>query len=314
MTWLKIIAGLILLVSLSGCISSAVYTNQVQEKWPAAGVFTPFEGGRLHYYDAGTGDVVMLIHGASANAREFTSTLMPKLEDRHRVLVPDRAGLGYSDTFDGSATLAGQARAMAAVLDAAGGKPAVVVGHSYGGAVALRLALDRPDLVKGLVLLAPVTHDWGGGGVAWYNTVASVPVGGFLFSQLVPIAGPNVLSGGLDSVFAPSPVPPDYVEDSGVKLLFRPPAFRANGAQMTTLQDELAAQESRYSELSMPVIIFSGAKDTVIKPQLHAGKIVKQSDNVEIVKLQDEGHMPHYGHADEISATIDRLANTASVS
>lgn len=297
---------------LGACVHSAVYSSRATDNHPAVGETVEIDGHTVHVLTAGAdGETVLLIHGASANAREFSFNLMPALAGEFRVLAPDRPGHGHSDRpeSDGS-ILAMQARQMAGVIEADGAAPVVAVGHSYGGAVALRLALDYPEKVRGLVLLAPVTHDWGdNGGTSWYNQVAAPPVLGHAFAQFAPIAGPAAAKAGMDSVFHPSPVPEDYYQRAGIGLLFRPAAFRANARDMVALRDELAAQETRYGELDMPIIVFSGARDTVLKPQLHARRLEKQAANVELVKLPDGGHMPHHEHVGEIAQAVARLAS-----
>ena len=198
---------------------------------------------------------------------------------------------------------------MAGVLEAlTPGEKSVVVGHSFGGAVALRVALDRPDLVKGLVLLAPVTHDWGGDGHAWYNRFAASRLIGPAFSQVVPLVGPAQVGAGIGGVFDPSPAPEGYFEKSGIGLLFRPPAFRANARDVRVLDRELAAQSKRYGELAMPITVFSGSKDTVITPAKHTARLKKQAD-IDLVILPEEGHMPHHNHGADVADAIRRLAS-----
>lgn len=296
-------------LGLSACVTSMAYTSKVERAYPAEGEMLDVGGKAVHVIRQGAaGPVVLMIHGASANAREFDWTLAPRLSGDMRVLMADRPGHGYSQRFDDAETLGAQARQMAGVLDQlAPGEKAVIVGHSFGGAVALRLALDRPDLVSGVVLLAPVTHDWGDGGTAWYNTLAAPPVIGPLFSQLLPLAGPAQVKGGISSVFKPAPAPDGYYENSALGLLFRPSNFRANARDMTALKDELAVQSTRYPELAMPIIGFSGSQDTVVSPKLHIGRLKKQVA-VELVILPDEGHMPHHGEGDAVADAIRRLA------
>ncbi|MEM8617253.1 MAG: alpha/beta hydrolase, partial [Pseudomonadota bacterium] len=177
---LLILSLLIAVAGLSACITSAVYTSRVEAAYPASGQLIDLDGTRVHVLvDGASGPPVLMIHGASANAREFTQTLAPRLSDRHRVFMVDRPGHGHTARPVAGHTLAVQADLAAKALEAlAPGERAVVVGHSFGGAVALRLALDHPENVKGLVLLAPVSHDWGGGGQAWYNRYAAMPVVG----------------------------------------------------------------------------------------------------------------------------------------
>lgn len=306
------IIGLFFGVSaLGACVHSAVYTSRVEDRFPATGELISVDGSDVHVLTRGeAGPPVLMIHGASANAREFSWTLAPRLSSNHRVFMADRPGHGHSERPENGETLGVQAAQMAGVLDAlAPGEKAVVVGHSFGGGVALRLALDRPDLVQALVLSAPVSHDWGGGGEAWYNSYAGAPLLGPAFTQLVPILGPAQVEAGIENVFDPAPEPEGYYEQSAIGLLFRPPAFRANASDVNALRGELIGQQGRYGELAMPIVVFSGSGDTVIKPQLHVGKLKHQAQNLTLVALPDEGHMPHHGEGAAMAETIARLAS-----
>lgn len=297
------------------CVNSLAYSARVEQKHPRSGQMLQVNGSGMHVIARGpeTAPPVLLIHGASANAREFTGTLAPRLEEGFRVLMVDRPGHGWSARFTGAERLGAQAAQMAGVLEQlAPGQRAVIAGHSFGGAVALRVALDRPDLVAGLVLLSPVTHDWGDGdGTAWYNSVAATPVAGAIFSQFAPLVGPSQMRSGVDSVFHPSPAPADYYETSGVGLFLRPPNFRANAHDMTALKEELAEQSRRYPEIKAPVTVFSGSQDRVLAPKLHTARLKKELP-LDLVILPDEGHMPHHGEADAVAAAIGHLANGAS--
>ncbi len=264
----------------------------------------------------GEGQPVLLVHGASANAREFTFTLAPEFEaGQFELLMADRPGHGYSEQTDNSHSLAAQAKAMSAIVAAKTDQPVVVVGHSFGGAVALRFALDYPEATKAVVLSAPVTHDWGGGGMTWYNQIASIPLIGHAFSQFAPLVGPSAARSSLDNLFHPAPVPEGYAENLGVDLLFRPAAFRANAKDVLRLQAEIGAQQTRYAtELNLPIIVFSGSQDTVIKPELHVARLKRELPaHVIVVKLDDEGHMPHHRKAGLMAETISRLARGESV-
>ncbi|MEO0982723.1 MAG: alpha/beta hydrolase [Pseudomonadota bacterium] len=312
---LTTLTALMFLGGAGACVNSALYTSRTEAALPPLGDLIPVGDGLVHVIQEGeTGPPVLMIHGASANAREFTETLAPSLSRSHRVLMADRPGHGYSDRVSNSEQLDAQAAQLAGALDhAAPGEKAVLVGHSFGGAVALRLALDRPDLVGGVVLLAPVTHDWGADSGAWYNAYAGPPVIGHAFTQLVPIVGPASVKSGIKGVFHPQPAPADYFDSSGVALLFRPSEFRANARDVNALRAEVAAQQTRYGELDVPIVVFSGAKDTVLKPQLHAARLVKDAPRVELVKLPETGHMPHHAHGLEIVEAITRLSAIESV-
>jgi pimeloyl-ACP methyl ester carboxylesterase len=291
--------------------NSAAYASRVNKDHPADGQLVEVNGADVHVLEQGTdGPIVLMIHGASANAREFSWTLAPRLEETHRILMVDRPGHGHSERPADADTLEVQAAQAAGALKAlAPGQKAIVVGHSFGGAVSLRLALDYPELVEGLVLLAPVSHDWGGGGEAWYNKYAGHPLIGPAFTQLVPIVGPAQVKRGVTNVFSPKPAPEGYFEKSGIGLLFRPSNFSANAKDVNALRLELGAQQARYDEIKVPTIVFSGALDTVISPPLHVGKLKHQVDGLELVKLADGGHMPHHAFGSDVADVIRRLSN-----
>lgn len=307
---LTIIVSILLLGGVGACVHSAVYAARVNKMHPAIGAFVEVNDAEVHVLQQGdAGPVVLMIHGASANAREFEWTLAPKLSGTHRVLMMDRPGHGHSERLEDAESLALQAEQAAGVLrHLAPGEKAIIVGHSFGGAVSLRLALDHPELVDGLVLLAPVSHDWGGGGEAWYNSYASHSLFGPLFTQLVPIVGPSQVKNGISNVFSPKSAPDGYFENSAIGLLFRPANFVANAKDVNALRGELAGQQDRYSEILVPTVVFSGALDTVISPPLHVGKLKHQIDGLELVKLGDGGHMPHHAFGDDVAATIRRLS------
>ena len=96
---------------------------------------------------------MLLIHGLAGLGTDWalvTAQLMPD----HRVLIPDRPGYGQSGRRPTSMTQ--NAESLAEMLRTRRSEPTVVVGHSYGGGVAVLLATRHPSLVSGLVLVAPV--------------------------------------------------------------------------------------------------------------------------------------------------------------
>ena len=116
--------------------------------------FADFRGARLRYYAGGAGPPLILVHGLGGAAANWT-LLAPALVGHHRLLVPDLPGHGGSSPLAAAPTLNPFADAVVELAAREGMLPAAVVGHSMGGVVALRIALRRPDEIRGIVLAAP---------------------------------------------------------------------------------------------------------------------------------------------------------------
>jgi pimeloyl-ACP methyl ester carboxylesterase len=109
----------------------------------------------LEYEANGTGEAVLLIHGALVADAFVPLMREPALADRYRLIRYRRRGHGGSDPVSGVCSLAQQAQDAAALMTALGVERTHVVGHSGGGAIAVQLAIDAPDLVHTLVVLEP---------------------------------------------------------------------------------------------------------------------------------------------------------------
>ena len=102
---------------------------------------------------AGSGEELLMIHGIISDG-SFFAPAANILKNKYRVVVYDRRG--YGDSEDGEDhTVEAQARDAAQILEEHGGSPAWILGNSAGGLIAAELALERPDLVRGLILLEP---------------------------------------------------------------------------------------------------------------------------------------------------------------
>jgi pimeloyl-ACP methyl ester carboxylesterase len=103
--------------------------------------------------DLSRGETVLCLHASGGNGGGFAA-LLAALEPEHSPLAIDLPGHGRSGGLDSLASIEAMAGFVGAFLDKWGIARAVLLGHSMGGAVALRLALERPGLVRGLVLCA----------------------------------------------------------------------------------------------------------------------------------------------------------------
>lgn len=110
-------------------------------------------GARLAYAAGGSGPPLVLVHGLGGTIENWRG-LAPALAAHHRVLVPDLPGHGGSSVLSEAPRVDSLAAAVLAITDAEHAGDAIWVGHSLGGVVAIRAAVQRPEAVRGLVLAA----------------------------------------------------------------------------------------------------------------------------------------------------------------
>jgi pimeloyl-ACP methyl ester carboxylesterase len=210
-------------------------------------------GRPARYGTAGTGPPIVFLHGWGVDDRAYEPALRLLAAGGARVVAPALPGFGGTPALTREEqSFAGYARWVAAFLDEVGiDEPAVVVGHSFGGGVAVAFAHDHPDRVSGLVLANSV------GGSAWrrgraLRSMAERPLwdwGLHLSRDLVPLRQLNRVL----PVIAVEAIP---------NLLRHPAAFWraaaiARTADLTRELEELRAR-------GLPVVVLWGARDRVI--------------------------------------------------
>jgi pimeloyl-ACP methyl ester carboxylesterase len=288
---------------------------------PPAGQFVEVDGVQVHYQVMGSGPDLVLIHGASGNLNEFTMGFAQRLSERYRVILFDRPGMGWTGRLPGKAgawdrseeTPQEQAELLARAADRIGVTSPIVMGHSFGGIVAIAWGLARTDDVAALVLVAAVSEPWPGG-LGWTYTVGGSTLGGALFLPLATAFLPeSYVERSVGSVFAPQSAPEGYAEHLGVGLTLRRDSLRANSQQVNALRPHVVEMKKQYGQLSMPVELVHGTADTTVPARIHAEVFVHDAPNANLTLLPGQGHMPQHTAQDDVIAAIDRAAARAGL-
>lgn len=308
-------AALAVLVSGCGALIDARATareSAFEAEFPPTGQLIAVNGTTVHAHVAGQGPDLILLHGASGSSRDFTFDLVARLQDRYRVIAFDRPGLGWSDPI-GPQTRnpIAQAEHLRAAADQLGVRDPIVLGHSYGGAVALAWAMRAPERTRALVVVSGATMPWPGDMTGWYafiSTPLGDRVGPPLLTAFAPLSlGDRIMAG----IFAPQPVPEGYADHIGVGLAARRGSYRANAAQITQLRPYLRAMAPGYPRLTLPVEVIHGAADTIVPPDIHALPLSDALPDAALTILPGQGHMPQHGDPQAIIDAIDRAAARA---
>lgn len=286
----------------------------IERRNQPVGSFVTVNGTRLHYVHVGNPDSadlppVVFIHGASGNLKDQMLPFRAALEGRAEMLFFDRPGHGWSTRGTKNEDPHGQAKTIAALMDQAGIGKAIIVGHSFGGAITATFALDYPERVAGLVFLAPATHPWPGGATSWYYALTTRLLVGWLFTETLSYPGGAMrMQAATDCVFSPNRPPENYTRDASIELVLRPSAFRANATDVEGLYRHAVELAPRYSEIATPTVVISGDRDTVVYEEIHSAGLARDIPGAELVWVHNLGHKPDWIATDLAVAAIEKVA------
>ncbi len=245
----------------------------------------------LQSSDRGHGPVVVLVHGQPGQAADWR-VVAGALESSHRVIVPDRPG--YGRTGGAAVGVAANADALGRLLDDNGIESATVVGHSFGGGVALALALRRGELVGGLVLVGSVGTR---SSLGPQDHVLGLPVlgeslafAGFQASRwLLPALRrrstrlPPAMASWLRSVPEPGPAVDGATPPSAA-------TWRSFVIEQRALLVETPALEAGLGSVRAPTAVVAGRRDRVV-PTRAAVDLAEGIPGAELVWVPAAGHL-----------------------
>ncbi len=294
----------------AGAVVTYLGARLIERAHPPRGRFIEVGGLRQHIVELGAdkGEVpIILIHGAGCNLEDMRLALGERLAARHRVILVNRAGLGWSERQGRGSSPAYQANVLRGVLDRLGIDRAVIVGHSWGGALALNFALDHPERAAGLALLAPPLYPFPRS-MTWLYALFATPALGWLYAYTLALPlGVLFVGVGLCSAFLPQPPPRGYVSRTAAMLLFRPRVFLANARDVADLHGFLGREAARYGALTAPAVVITGDRDIIVAPRRHALAFAAAVPRAKLVVLPGIGHMLHHAAKEQVAAEIEEL-------
>ena len=248
--------------------------------------------------EAGSGPAVVLLHGGGPGASGVSNygRNIDALARKFRVIVPDMPGYGRSDKrLDQSDPFGSLAEAIRGLLDVLEIEQAHLVGNSYGGACALRLALDSPGRVGRMVLMGP-------GGV---GTTRALPTPG-LRRLLGYYGGSGPSRAKLaefirdDLVFDSAAVPDEVIDAryaASIDPLVRanPPLRRPSGPRTLWRMD--FTRDRRLPSLTVPTLVIWGARDKVNRPS-GGTRLARTLPHCDLLTVADTGHWVQWERAD----------------
>ncbi|WP_191488024.1 alpha/beta fold hydrolase [Pseudomonas sp. FEN] len=293
-------------------ISSRI-DRYIEAKVPPEGRFIEVGGERIHYQDEGSGPALVMIHGLTGCGRNLTYALSPCLREQFRVITLDRPGSGYSSRSPGARVdIPAQAGLIAEFIRTLDLDRPLVLGHSLGGALALSLALDHPQLVCGLVLVAPLTHPQRVLPLMFLSLwVRPAWLRGWLARTLSVPLGMLGRKGLIKAVFAPEPPPEDFAERGGGLLGLRSNNFYCASSEVATMNNDLPEMVRRYPQLTLPVGLIYGSGDRVLSYRKHGESMLGKLPGLRLEIIEGAGHMLPVTAAEPVADLVRDIARQA---
>ncbi|MEK6282368.1 MAG: alpha/beta hydrolase [Acidobacteriota bacterium] len=268
--------------------------------------FIEVDGVRVHYQEAGDAEapVVVLIHGFASSNLVWSKVLLELAEAGFRVIAPDLLGYGYSGKpkeFD--YTIVRQSEMVVGFMRRLEIERAILVGSSYGGAVAATIALDQPALVEKLILVGAVTNNR----PTRYMLMRLFrsPIIGDILSPL--LAGSRLLlRRRMKRVYDRHSW---EVDEKRVDARHIPLRTRgAHRAIIRTVRRWDAERVSRDAHLmTRPTLIVWGENDREVSLE-DGRRIHEQMPNSRLVVFRECGHLPHEEYPEEFTKLVSEFS------
>lgn len=261
-------------------------------------------GYRRAFRKVGTGPALLLIHGMACDSSTWDRVIGP-LSEHFTVIAPDLLGHGDSDKPDGDYSIGGYANGMRDLLTVLGIDKVTIVGHSFGGGVAMQFAYQFPERTERVVLVSS-----GGLGpeVTAFIRMLTLPGAPLLLAVATARAWRPFVAAGLRGLASTGlNATRDLGEVARIYESFAEPRSRAAVRRLTSHVLDWRGQyvtmtDRTYLAQLMPVLVVWGRDDRVI-PASHAVN-ASHASLTDVRVLADSGHFPHKDHPERFVGLI----------
>ncbi len=303
---------ILVLIFVAGKLITDWQVRRGAEMYPSDGRLLEVNGLWMNYVSVGEGSPIVFIHGMSGVHQDFLFGVIDSLRQDHQCIAFDRPGAGYSGAppLD-SISIGINTRYLHEAIKKLGIKRPVLVGHSYGGAVALAYALWYPEDVAGLVLLAPAAYPVDKRIEKILHPLLWTGATPFLAETIYVPLRTLVYPFAVDRSATPDMVPAEYVRLKQ-HINIDPRNFLVQIRELETLDENLARLAPEYGRLTLPVTIIVGEQDQILPPQQQAIALAKAIKRAKLVTIPRAGHLLPQCRGAEVVPYIRNMANAVA--
>jgi pimeloyl-ACP methyl ester carboxylesterase len=301
MTFIVLVIIFVALVALA-YILTPLRETLTPEAYSIDGQFADVDGTQIHFRTYGEKSLappVILIHGFAASTFTWRKQIEPFTQSGFYVIAVDLPASGGSARVNQSVYATDWvAKKVIGLMNHLGFESAHFVGHSFGGRVAMQVALLEPTRAKSIVALAPEAFATKRPAIAKWVTypVIGYPLAFYSTSPLFVRLGLKYTSASQA-----------WLDNAAVKGYQRPLHLRGNVraqiAQSGSPKDGARPVPNHLAEISAPTLLIWGKEDRVF-PYTDGERLLGILTNAQLVTLVHVGHLPHEENSDEVSKTI----------
>ena len=251
------------------------------------------DGLELAYTQVGSGPPVVYIHGAMTTLDEGVIALGDALAPDYQITAFDRPGHGQSGRDAGTGSALRQAELIHTACAEMGLYRPVVIGHSFGGAVAMALALAHPEAVSGVVLISPIAFPEPRLEIMMLGSRAT-PITGDWVSLMARPTDALMLPALRHGMFLPQRMTPAFRTGFPFRLASGREQLQADGQDSLAMIASLSQNASRYASCQTPVDVVQGDRDLVVNPLMHGRPLAAMLPRGRFINMPGLGHMAHH--------------------
>ncbi len=273
------------------------YVSRQEVSMPTA----VFNGVKLYYEEAGSGQPLVLVHGSWTDHHSW-DLVAPSLAERFRVVTYDRRGHSQSERPAGQGSVHEDVADLAALIEGLGLAPAHVVGNSFGGSITLRLAAERPELFLSLSAHEPPLF----GLVAADPAVAAAQEE---FAAVVELLSAGDMEGGarrfVDMILGPGAWDHQLPPEVRQTVINNAPTW----LDETRDPEALTLDPVPLAHFSRPALLSTGSASPPFFAPVVAG-LAETIPGVRQHTYEGAGHIPHQTHSDQFVDAVTSFVRT----
>lgn len=266
------------------------------------GKFISVHGMQIRYHQLGSGPDILLIHGLPGSIEDW-QPVIAGLASRYRVTAYDRPGNGLSSAEGTDYSISRNAEVAFELIELLHLDNPVVVGHSYGGSIALEMALMKPGRIKAFVDVAGGSYP-GNKPEAIFSLLRIPALGRVLVALIPKNMGHSMIKDGIMKAFNPNmaALPGDYV-DSRYRLWSHPMPVITMAREETRYNNDIRKIVPRYQNITASFFLVHGRQDGMVGIE-QSRRLSKVLPNALLTEFDNTGHMVQFARAGELIQII----------